>query len=155
MTTTTRFDTPAQGGSLLDSLSRLGTGLISFFARANDSSGEYGEGPGGGSGGGTGGGYGGGGQDYPTQPGGYSPEQEPPPTPGEMACCSLAFPSGPFCEYTGRRQDYVCPDGWYRQWWHCCEGSRLAGCGECTRDQDTCWQGPFLCSMWWWTDQAC
>ena len=58
----------------------------------------------------------------------------------------------PYCEYTERRRDYVCPEGWYRQWWHCCEGSRLAGCGECTENARTCWQGDFLCSMWWWAD---
>jgi hypothetical protein len=148
--TTTHVNAPAQSRSLLDSLSRLGTGLISFFARVHDSSGGYGGGAGG-----TTGGSGGGGQSSPTRPGDYSSEQEPPPTPGEMACCQLAFPNGPFCEYTGRRQDYVCPDGWYRQWWHCCEGSRLAGCGECTRSQSTCWEGPFHCSMWWWTSQPC
>lgn len=146
--TTTHFEIPVQGWSLLNSLSRLGTSFISFFARMSDSSG----GDGGGSSGGTGVG---GGQDPPARPVVSGAGQEPPPTPGEMACCSLAFPNGPFCEYTGRRQDYTCPEGWYRQWWHCCEGSRLAGCGECTRSQTTCWQGPFLCSMWWWTDQSC
>ena len=144
----------ARATSLLDPLARLGTTVIAFVARAERP--KAGQKPGaGGTYGGETGGYGGG-QGYPSRPGGYGPpQQEPPPTPGEMACCSLAFPEGPYCEYTGRRQDYVCPEGWYRQWWHCCEGSRLAGCGECTRSQSTCWSGPFLCSMWWETDQSC
>lgn len=148
--TTTHFEAPARGWSLLGSLSRLGTGLISFFASASVSSGGYG----GGSGGVYGGGTGGYGEQAPSASA-TAASSESPMTLADMACCSLAFPNGPFCQYTGHPRDYVCPPGWYRQWWYCCQGSRMAGCGECTRSQNTCWQGPFNCSIWWWEGRRC
>lgn len=69
-------------------------------------------------------------------------------------CCHLALPNKE-CEYSGHKSDYTCPDGWNRQWWFCCEGSTQVGCGECTKSTSTCWEGPFECSIWWWTDQSC
>jgi hypothetical protein len=74
--------------------------------------------------------------------------------PDYMACCHLALPDRE-CEYKGDKADYTCPEGWHRQWWFCCEGTRQAGCGECTKSTSTCWQGPFECSIWWWTGQSC
>ncbi len=75
-------------------------------------------------------------------------------TSGGMACCHLALPDRE-CKYKGDKSSYTCPSGWYRQWWFCCEGTRQAGCGECTKSTSTCWQGPFECSIWWWTGQSC
>jgi hypothetical protein len=126
--------------SPLDWLSRAGIGLLSFFADL------------------TGGGSGGPSgrssaksttkrQDQPAyQP---SPEAEPIP-----ACCHLALPDTE-CRYRIVKSNYTCPPGYYRQWWFCCEGTRQVGCGECTKSTTTCWSGPFICSIWWWSGQSC
>jgi hypothetical protein len=71
------------------------------------------------------------------------------------ACCNLEFPNGPECSYSGDKSNYSCPDGYNRQWWFCCEGTRQAGCGECTTSTSTCWSGTFNCSIWWYTGQTC
>ena len=70
-----------------------------------------------------------------------------------MACCVLALPDRE-CNYKKNKADYTCPEGFNRQWWFCCDGTRQAGCGECT-PSNTCWQGPFECSIWWWTGESC
>jgi hypothetical protein len=75
------------------------------------------------------------------------------PTPPD--CCSLYYPNGPECNYSGDKSNYTCPSGYHRQWWPCCEGTRQAGCGECTTNTDTCWSGQFNCSIWWWTGESC
>jgi hypothetical protein len=69
-------------------------------------------------------------------------------------CCSLARLDNE-CKYYGDKSRFSCPDGYYRQWWHCCEGTRLIGCGECTTSTEACWRGSFACSIWWWTTQRC
>lgn len=76
------------------------------------------------------------------------------PMEGGMACCQLALPDRE-CQYVGDKSNYTCPEGWHRQYWTCCDGTRIAGCGECTRSTSTCWVGPFECSIWWWTGQSC
>ena len=79
----------------------------------------------------------------------FAREEEPAAASGGMACCDLYY-SDKECDYSGDKSNYSCPEGWYRQWWFCTEGSRTAGCGECTRSETTCWSGPFECSIWWW-----
>lgn len=114
-------------------LSRAGIGLLSFFANStNDASG-----------------------------GSYTERQdeyvERRPQDGAVVddkCCHLALPNTE-CHYSGDKSNYTCPSGWYRQWWFCCEGTRQVGCGECTRSTTTCWSGPFICSIWWWTGRSC
>jgi hypothetical protein len=69
-------------------------------------------------------------------------------------CCSLARLDNE-CRYVGGKSNFTCPEGYHRQWWHCCEGTRLLGCGECTTSTSTCWSGSFECSIWWQTDQPC
>ena len=64
-------------------------------------------------------------------------------------CCHLALPNNP-CPYVGNPANYTCPPGYYRQWWNCPEGTRIRACAECTRDAESCWFGPFYCSIWWW-----
>jgi hypothetical protein len=77
-------------------------------------------------------------------------------TPDEVdACCQLWFPNGPECNYSGEKANYTCPPGFHKQYWVCCEGTRQAGCGECTTSDSTCWGGEFNCSIWWWTGQSC
>lgn len=119
--------------SPLDWLSRAGMGLLAFFAESADeaSGGSYTERP----------------PQYAVQP---QPEEEPVPD-----CCDLYFPNGPFCEYEGHKSNYRCPEGYNRQYWPCCEGTRLVACGECTQSTTTCWQGEFVCSIWWWMDGSC
>jgi len=70
-------------------------------------------------------------------------------------CCILAFPP-PNNQCAGSGGAYTCPSGWYKRIWYCCQnGSKLRGCGECTRNIDTCFQGPFLCSKTWITTINC
>lgn len=64
-------------------------------------------------------------------------------------CCHLALPNTP-CAYVGQPSNYTCPEGYYRQWWYCTEGTQRRACAECTQSASTCWQGPFVCSIWWW-----
>ena len=68
-------------------------------------------------------------------------------------CCYLARKDKE-CNWIGNKSLYSCPQGYNRQWWYCCEGSQQIGCGECT-PQNTCWSGPWECSIWWYTGQSC
>jgi hypothetical protein len=148
--TTTRLGAAAHSWSPVHSLSRLGISLVSFLARTSNPRG-YGAAAGTGS-----------------TTGGHSEQAasqkvtmvsgDPLATRAFMACCSLARenqcpvegPSPP-----GHAPRYTCPDGYYKQTWYCCQGHSLAGCGECTTDQTTCWSGDFACSIWWWTGNLC
>ena len=74
-------------------------------------------------------------------------------------CCSLATNtkcSATACRNCGCSSCYhfTCPAGYYKQYWWCTSGTRLIGCGECTKSTSTCWSGPFACSIWW-DDGAC
>jgi len=71
-----------------------------------------------------------------------------------MACCHLALPNTE-CNYSGSKANFTCPSGFHRQYWLCCEGTRQAGCGECTTSTSTCWSGSFNCSIWWWSGASC
>ena len=122
--------------SPFDWLSRAGIGLLSFFANST----------GGGSSSRSGGTTAKRQDQYANQP---PPKAEPIP-----ACCHLALPNTE-CSYSGAKSNYTCPTGYYRQWWFCCEGTRQVGCGECTKSTSTCWSGPFVCSIWWWSGQSC
>lgn len=67
------------------------------------------------------------------------------------SCCAVYFPNGPFCDYPGSDpSQYTCPQGYYRQWWFCPPTNSFGACAECTTDKDTCWRGDFLCSTWWY-----
>ena len=63
-------------------------------------------------------------------------------------CCHLARLDKE-CRYFGSKANYTCPEGYHRQWWHCTEGTRQYGCGECTTSTTTCWSGQFECSIRW------
>ena len=69
-------------------------------------------------------------------------------------CCSLYYPNGPYCAYTGSRSNFTCPPGFQRTWWFCCEGTRQVACAECASGS-SCWQGPWNCSIWWYTGSTC
>lgn len=126
--------TAGETRSPLDWLSRWGIGLLSHFAKLTDKV-----------------------RDAKKR---HKEEKSGPygdPTPEPMdddKCCHLALPNTE-CSYSGSKANYTCPPGYYRQWWFCCEGTQQIGCGECTGDSSTCWSGPFVCSIWWWTGQSC
>jgi hypothetical protein len=69
-------------------------------------------------------------------------------------CCHLARTDRE-CNWVGSKSQFTCPEGNYRQWWYCCEGTQQIACGECTVSQSTCWTGPWACSIWWYTGQSC
>lgn len=69
-------------------------------------------------------------------------------------CCHLARTDNE-CNWVGSKSQFTCPEGLYRQWWYCCEGTQQIACGECTESPNTCWSGPFECSIWWETGQKC
>lgn len=117
-------------------LSRLGIGLLSLFAKLTEE----------GAGGSPAVRY----SQYSERPRPYGEEPEV----NDDKCCHLALPDKE-CPYSGDKSNYTCPDGYYRQWWFCCEGTQQVGCGECTTDESTCWSGDFYCSIWWWTGQSC
>jgi hypothetical protein len=68
-------------------------------------------------------------------------------------CCYLARKDRE-CNWTVTKSNFTCPPGHNRQWWYCCEGTQQIACGECT-PQQTCWSGPWECSIWWTTGQSC
>lgn len=69
-------------------------------------------------------------------------------------CCHLARLDKE-CAWVVSKSNYSCPSGYHRTWWYCCEGTQQIGCGECTPQQNTCWSGPWECSIWWHTSAAC
>jgi len=60
------------------------------------------------------------------------------------ACCNLAS-----CRTCAGSCHFTCPSGWHRQQWFCLAGTRIIGCGECTRSTTTCESGPWYCSVMW------
>jgi hypothetical protein len=127
-------------------LMRMGMGLLSFFAQFGETA--SGESPAGGGG----------------QAQGSAGEDEgifrkkkkdqttgkKPPFP-QPACCGVALPNGPYCDYSGSDPStFTCPPGYNRQWWFCpTQPPPYGACAECT-PATTCWQGPFNCSTWWY-----
>jgi hypothetical protein len=111
--------------SPMDQLSRWGIGLLSLFAKLT-------------------GGASGGSAEGQARAAGESVGAQP------LApyCCDLANPNGPFCPHSGPKYDYTCPPGYQKMWWYCCYGTKVLGCGECTK-ANTCWIGPWPCSIWW------
>ena len=69
-------------------------------------------------------------------------------------CCFLARKDNE-CKWVGSKSSFTCPQGFYRQWWYCCEGTHQLACAECTTSQSNCWSGSFDCSIWWDTGQSC
>lgn len=116
---------------LLGWLSHIGTGLLSALEPSAA---------------GGGGGYCA--QPAPTEPP-FNPSKVPIPE-----CCSLWYninedPSK-MCHYPDNNVPaYTCPDGFQPEYWTCVEGTRIAACAECAAG-DSCWAGPWQCSIWWW-----
>lgn len=68
---------------------------------------------------------------------------------GDMQCCGLAVPNNECCYPTGGSKAlYQCPAGYQKTWWFCMVGSKAYGCGECSTG-NTCYYGPWQCSIWW------
>ena len=66
-------------------------------------------------------------------------------------CCGLARMNRE-CYWAGRKSEYFCPEGYHKLWWYCCEGTQQVGCGECTESLQTCYQGNYQCSIWWYAE---
>jgi len=69
-------------------------------------------------------------------------------------CCSLARRDRE-CTWYGSKEHFICPEGFYRHWWICCEGAQQVACGECTQNTASCFGGHYDCSIWWYTGQSC
>ena len=69
-------------------------------------------------------------------------------------CCHLARKDNE-CHWIGTKSGYSCPQGYYKHWWYCCEGTKQLGCGECTSNPNSCWSGSFQCSIFWETGSSC
>jgi len=69
-------------------------------------------------------------------------------------CCYLARKDNE-CNWVGSKSNYTCPDGYYKTMWTCCEGTQLVSCGECSENETSCWNGPWECSIWWYTGASC
>jgi len=117
--------------SLINWLSRLGIGLLSFFAQlTGDSAGAAAK----------------------AQDRGAEKVE---PGPAQPKCCGVYFPNGPYCEHPdGKPHDYTCPPGAQKMWWYCIYGTKTFGCGECTTGS-YCYEGTFKCSIWWEVKTAC
>ena len=69
-------------------------------------------------------------------------------------CCSLARKDNE-CNWVGSKANFTCPEGYHKTLWYCCEGSQQIACGECGANADSCWYGPWECSIFWSTGAAC
>lgn len=62
-------------------------------------------------------------------------------------CCGVARMDKECCYPTGgKKQDYICPNGFNKTVWFCTSGSVVYGCGECSGGT-SCYYGPFDCSI--------
>jgi hypothetical protein len=68
---------------------------------------------------------------------------------GDQFCCGLARPDNECIYYFGDKSTFTCPDGFYKHWWYCVEGTRTFACGECNSDLNSCFGGPYACSIAW------
>jgi hypothetical protein len=64
-------------------------------------------------------------------------------------CCGLARLDNECIYYFGDKSNFTCPEGYYRQWWYCLEGTRRFACGECTTYALSCYGGNYACSIFW------
>lgn len=69
-------------------------------------------------------------------------------------CCALARKDHE-CDWTFKKSNYTCPEGYHKTYWVCCEGTQQIGCGECSEHETSCWYGPWECSIWWYTGETC
>lgn len=115
-------------------LSRLGIGLLSFFAQRMD--GEAGAAAG---------------SQAQSAEAYKSRAAEGSNGCGRPYCCCLANYPGNQCPAPpDQPYDYTCPPNHQKMWWYCTQGTTTYGCGECVPMTSTnCWTGPWPCSKWW------
>ena len=134
----TYSEASARRWSLLVPLSRLGIGLISFFALGKESSG--------GGGGGTG----------SENTASASATKASLLSLCKIRGCGLAN-GPPWCEHpSGKPWEYKCPSGSHQAVWTTPdpETNRDVVCGECTSAKgEDCYRGPWPCSIWYFSDQ--
>jgi len=66
----------------------------------------------------------------------------------ELFCCVLARPNE-CIYYLGDKSTFICPEGFYKHWWYCVEGTRTFVCGECTDNDFSCVGDNYACSIMW------
>ena len=69
---------------------------------------------------------------------------------GNWLCCFLYYPNtSQWCNTTSYG-NFVCPSGWAKRAWYCCQGVDLVGCGECVKGGTTCSNADsYNCSYGW------
>src|SRR5437764_8560492 len=65
-------------------------------------------------------------------------------------CCNLYYPNtSQWCNTNGYG-NFLCPSGWSKRSWYCCQGVDLVGCGECVQGGTTCDNATsYKCSYGW------
>ncbi len=64
---------------------------------------------------------------------------------GNVYCCNLRFPNGPWCGGTKGSSNFTCSAGHNKRNWTCCEPFGLVLCWECTTGA-TCDDPMYECS---------
>lgn len=71
---------------------------------------------------------------------------------GNVACCDLANPNGPWCGgYAGNNGNFTCPSGCYKTFWTCYYNGYYWNCWECSGGP-SCYDGPWPCSNYYRTN---
>lgn len=64
---------------------------------------------------------------------------------GNVGCCILANPNGPWCGGHPGTGKFKCPEGYYKRYWTCCCEDCCFDCYECGA-KSSCFEGPWACS---------
>ncbi len=65
---------------------------------------------------------------------------------GNLGCCDLAYPNGPWCGGHRGMSNFSCPSGYHKTAWYCNIGNDGYGCYECSKSSTSCYGGPWACS---------
>jgi hypothetical protein len=64
-------------------------------------------------------------------------------------CCGLARLDNECIYSLGDKSTFTCPEGYYKHWWYCLEGTRTFACGECNEGRNDCFEPDWACSIFW------
>lgn len=65
---------------------------------------------------------------------------------GNVYCCDLAHPNGPWCGGSPGLGSFGCPSGYHKTFWTCCCENCCIDCYECSASSSSCFGGPWACS---------